>query len=111
MVAHWRKRDFSWNELFVKGVTKLFISLMAMICFNAIASIEGIPSEVKVYILLVGKMMNLFYILGSAFNNMFYITGGQMPPKVWMLRMKEFNKTLEPKSLLNTAKNETNTTE
>jgi hypothetical protein len=104
MWAHLKKKDFSWTELFTKALTKIGVSLLAMILFNAIAGVEGVgESGIKVYILLVGKLMNLFYITGSAFNNMFYITDKKFPPIAWMKRMKEFNTTLDTSKLTNSA--------
>jgi hypothetical protein len=110
MWAHLKKKDFSWSELFTKGLTKIGVSLLAMIMFNAIAGVEGVgESGIKVYLLLVGKLMNLFYITGSAFNNMFYITDKKFPPIAWMKRMKEFNTTLDTSKLTNSVNTNTTT--
>jgi hypothetical protein len=100
MWKHLKCKDFSFRELLTKALTKIGITFMAMVLFNAMAGIEGVgESGVKVYLLLVGKLMNLFYISGSAFNNMYYITGGKFPPIAWMDKMKEFDKTLDIEKL------------
>jgi hypothetical protein len=103
--AHLKKKDFSFTELFIKGLTKIAVSFVAMTLFNAIAGVEGVDDTgIKIYLLLVGKLMNLFYLAGSAFNNMYYVTDKQFPPLAWMKKVKEFNKTLDPKDLTSQSK-------
>lgn len=105
--AHIKKKDFDFSELFIKGLTKIAVSFVAFVLFNSIAGIEGVnDTGLKVYFLLVGKLMNIFYFAGSAFNNMFYITDKRFPPLAWMKKVKEFNKSLDPKSLTSQNQNE-----
>lgn len=93
---HYKTGDFSWTDLFTIALKKLSITFMAMLLFNGMVSIEGIEdSGIKVYLLIVGKLMNFWYLAGSAFNNMYYITDHKFPPYAWMKRMKDFNKTLD----------------
>jgi hypothetical protein len=104
--AHLKKKDFSFTELFTKGLTKIAVSFVAMTLFNAIAGVEGVDNTgLKVYLLLVGKLMNLFYLAGSAFNNMYYVTDKRFPPLAWMKKIKEFNKNLDVKELTSQSKN------
>jgi hypothetical protein len=102
MWKHLKAKDFSFHELFTKALTKIAISFLAMVLFNAMAGVEGIgETPIKIWLLMVGKLLNIIYISGSAFNNMYYITDKKFPPYAWISRMKEFNKTLDTSKLTN----------
>jgi hypothetical protein len=102
MWKHLKAKDFSFKELFTKALTKIAISFLAMVLFNAMAGVEGIgETPIKMWLLMVGKILNLTYISGSAFNNMYFITDKKFPPYAWISRMKEFNKTLDTSKLTN----------
>jgi hypothetical protein len=102
---HLKAKDFSFRELMTKAMTKIAISFLAMVLFNALAGMEGIDeSGIKVYLLMIGKLMNLIYLSGSAFNNIYFITEGKFPPIAWMNRMKNFNETLNPEKITQDSK-------
>lgn len=93
MLKHLKTHTFSFKELFLGLLEKIFVSAVGMILFNALGSIQGLEkNEVLLnYFKLVGKLINAFYVGGSAFNNLFLLTGGKFPPVGWMKRMKNFN--------------------
>lgn len=108
---HLKLHDFSFKELLTKALKKIVITLIAMILFNSLAGAEGIgDTGMKLWFLLVGKLISLFYIAGSAFNSMYIITDHKFPPYAWIKRMKDFNKTLDPKEFSNKKDDEENPT-
>jgi len=104
---HLKLKTFDWRRLYVGLLEKVFISFMGMIVFNIAGNVKELTEvdSLKTYLLLIGKLTNIFYVGGSAFNNMFIITGGKFPPVGWMERMKKFNQTASI-SALNEEKNE-----
>lgn len=96
MWKHWVQKTFDWTKMYKGLMTKIAISLIGMFLFNAFASIPELInfSEISVWIALTGKVMNIVYVGGSAFNNMFVLSGGKFPPVAFMQRFEKFNKTL-----------------
>lgn len=93
---HLKLRTFDFSLLMWGALTKLLASFLAMILFNGLAGAEGIgETGIKIYILLVGKLLVLLYVDGSAFVNMSIITKGKFPPKSWLSKIKGFNETLD----------------
>jgi len=93
---HLKIKNFSFKLMMYGLLIKITVSYFAMMVFNGFGTIEGISHlDVKIYILLVGKLTNFFYVAGSIFNNMYIITSGRFPPVGWMKRMKRFNETLD----------------
>lgn len=102
---HIKSKDFSFRELLTKALLKLMIGFFSMVIFNAMAGLEGISETgLRTYFLLVGKLLTMIYYAGSAFNSMYFITNGKFPPYAWISKMKEFNKTIDPKTFTNEAK-------
>ena len=100
MWKHLKLHTFSFSELLTKALTKIAVVVMAMVLFNAMAGVEGVgETGIKVYLLLIGKLMVMVYLSGSAFNNMYIITNGTFPPYSWMKRMKNFNESLDVNNL------------
>lgn len=100
VLKHLKLRDFSFRDLLTHACLKMFIGFAAMVVFNGFASIlEKDAQFIKTYFVMVGKLLTLVYYAGSAFNSMSVLTNGKFPPTAWMNRMKEFNKTLNPKTL------------
>jgi hypothetical protein len=99
---HLKLRDFSFRELLLKAMLKLFIGFASMVIFNGFSVIlEHDAAFIKTYFVLVGKLLTLVYYAGSASNSMSVLTNGKFPPTAWMNRMSEFTKTLNPKKLVN----------
>lgn len=99
---HLKNKTFDFSLLIWGALTKLFVSIMAMILFNALASAEGIgETGLRLYVLLIGKLLVLIYINGSAWYNMYFITKGKFPPVAWMKKMKGFNESLDPTTFTN----------
>lgn len=93
---HLKLKDFCWKQMMYGLLIKIAVSYLALMIFNGFGTIEGISHlDIKIYILLIGKLANFFYIAGSIFNNMYIITSGKFPPIGWMKRMKKFNETLD----------------
>lgn len=100
MFKHWKLKDFSFKDLVTHAMLKIGIGFASMLIFNAFGFVlQDDAAFVKTYFILVGKLLTLTYYAGSAFNSMSVLTGGKFPPLAWMERMKEFNKTLNPKTL------------
>jgi len=93
---HWEQKTFDWKRLYTGFIEKVFVSLIGMVMFNAVAGIKEFQEiqTLESWFVLTGKMMNLFYIGGSAFSSMYVITGGKFPPIGFMKRLKSFNETL-----------------
>lgn len=93
LMKHLKTHTFSWSELFLGMIEKVFVSAIAMVTFNALGSIKDLEKNetIMLYFTLIGKLLNAFYVGGSAFNNLYIITGGKFPPVGWMKRMKDFN--------------------
>ena len=106
VIKHLKLHTFDWAELF-KGVSvKIAITIMGMAVFKSLANFEEFDSlpSIRDYIILVGKIGNFLYIGGSAFNNMYIVTGGKFPPMAWMQRMKKFSNDLNVSSLVKESK-------
>lgn len=102
MLKHYKLKDFSFKELLTHALIKLVIAFASMVIFNGFAAVlEHDAAFLKTYFTMVGKLLTLTYYAGSAFNSMHTLTGGKFPPYAWIERMKEFNKTLDPKKLTN----------
>jgi hypothetical protein len=100
IAKHWKLNDFSFQDLVTHAMLKVGIGFASMVIFNGFAFVlQDDAAFLKTYFLLVGKLLTMTYYAGSAFNSMSVLTGGKFPPLVWMNRMKEFNKTLNPKAL------------
>lgn len=93
---HWEQKTFDWKRLYTGFLEKVFVSLIGMVLFNAVSSIKEFQEihDLERWFILTGKLMNLFYIGGSAFSSMYVITGGKFPPIGFMKRLKSFNETL-----------------
>jgi len=98
---HLKQRTFDWKRLYTGLIEKVGITFIGMVVFNLISDIKEWSHlvTVKEYIILVGKLTNLFYVAGSAFNSMYIITGGKFPPLGWMKRMHSFDDSLNPEDL------------
>lgn len=94
---HLLQRDFCWRRLYTGFLQKLVISFLGMTVFNVLGNLQELSEMdgLRAYLILCGKLVNIFYVGGSAFNNMFIITGGKFPPVGWMERMKNFNRTAD----------------
>jgi len=94
-IKHWKLRTFSFKLMFTGLMEKIFVSVIGMVLFNTIGSIPGLAlhQDVLNYVLIVGKLVNAFYVGGSAFNSLYIVSGGKFPPLGWMKRMKSFNLT------------------
>ena len=105
-IKHLKTHTFSPRELLTKALIKLVIGFFAMVIFNAMAGIEGMEElGLKFYFTIVGKLLTMVYYSGSAFNSMYIITNEKFPPYSFIKRMKEFNKTLNPKDLVGKQQN------
>jgi phage-related holin len=95
IVKHWMAHTFSFKELYTHLLLKLFVTIVGMALFNTLALVDsGDDAKVIVdYFKLAGKVFNAFYVGGSAFSNLFIITGGKFPPVGFMKRTKKFNDT------------------
>lgn len=105
---HWKNRTFDFKQLYFGLLTKVGISFLGMVLFNALSSVddlEAIPT-INSWLLLVGKIMNLVYVGGSAFSSMYIITGGKFPPVAFMNKLKKFNETLDISELSKNEKKE-----
>lgn len=100
---HLLQRDFCWRRLYTGFLQKMVISFLGMTVFNVLGNLQELSEMdgLRAYLILCGKLVNIFYVGGSAFNNMFIITGGKFPPVGWMERMKNFNRTADISQLTN----------
>lgn len=98
---HLKQHTFDWKRLYTGLIEKVGISMIGMIIFNSIGSIEELSklAGFKEWLVLVGKLTNVLYVGGSALNNLYVVSGGQFPPVGWMKRMKAFNSDLDLKEL------------
>lgn len=98
---HLKKKDFCWKRMYTGFLQKLVISFLGMTAFNVLGNVRELSEleGLRAYLILCGKLVNVFYVGGSAFNNMFIITGGKFPPVGWMERMKNFNRTADISAL------------
>lgn len=98
---HLKLHDFCFRRMYTGFITKFVISMLGMTAFNILGGVRELQDMdgLRGYIILVGKLINIFYVGGSAFNNMFVITGGKFPPVGWMERMKKFQTSLDIKDL------------
>jgi hypothetical protein len=87
---------FNWKKLYTGLMEKVFVSFAGMVIFNALSSVEQLEAlpEINSWFILTGKLMNLFYVGGSALSSMYVITGGKFPPVGFMQRLDKFNRTL-----------------
>ena len=97
MMKWWMRKQFDFRKMIIGLLEKVAISYFGMILFNGLGSISELQQhpDLRSYLVLVGKLAIFFYVAGSAFNNMFYITGVKFPPIGWMNRMKNFEETAD----------------
>ena len=95
MIKWYMRYKFDFKKMVVGLMEKVAISGFGMVLFNGIATIKELAMhpDLQSYLLIVGKLAIFIYVGGSAFNNMFFITGGKFPPVGWMNRMDSFEKT------------------
>ena len=93
----WKRHKFDWRAMAIGLWTKIAITYMGMVLFQGLGYIDEFANhpDIKSYFMLVGKMTVFFYVAGSAFNNMYYVTEGRFPPLGWMKRMKAFEETAD----------------
>lgn len=99
---HLKLHTFDFKECYTGFLTKVFISIVGMLLFNALSSInelEQLPA-INGYLLLVGKIMNIVYLGGSALSSMYVVSGSKFPPVAFMKRLKKFNNTLNVTDLV-----------
>lgn len=98
---HLKQKDFCWKRMYTGFLQKMVISFLGMTAFNVLGNVRELSEleGLRAYLILCGKLVNIFYVGGSAFNNMFIITGGKFPPVGWMERMKNFNRTTDISAL------------
>jgi hypothetical protein len=100
IAKHLKLNDFSFRALLLHAMLKIYIGFGAMLIFNAFGFVlQEDATIIKTYFVMVGKLLTMTYYAGSAFNSMSVLTNGKFPPISWMKRMREFNKTLNPKVL------------
>lgn len=97
MMKWWLRKQFDFRKMIIGLLEKVAISYFAMILFNGLGAITELKEhpDLRSYLVLVGKLAIFFYVAGSAFNNMYFITGGKFPPVGWMNRMKNFEETAD----------------
>ena len=106
MMKWWMRKQFDFKKMIIGLLEKVAISFFSLILFNGLGSISELQEhpDLRSYLVLVGKLAIFFYVAGSAFNNMFFITGGKFPPVGWMDRMKNFEKTADIDSFTDKSK-------
>lgn len=94
---HLKQHTFNFKLMFTGFIEKVGVTFLGMIVFNSLGAIQEWDKieTIRDYVVLVGKLVNLIYVAGSAFNSMFVITGGKFPPVGWMARMKKFNEDVD----------------
>ena len=104
---HLKLKDFSPKSLFMGMLEKVFISMIAMVLFNAMGHIQGLENNPQAldYFKLTGKLINASYIFGSALTSCYVITGGKFPPLGFMKRVKNFNATGQVDDLVKSSEN------
>ena len=97
MMKWWLRKKFDFRKMIIGLLEKVAISFFSMILFNGLGAITELQQhpDLRSYLVLVGKLAIFFYVTGSAFNNMYFITGGKFPPVGWMNRMKNFEQTAD----------------
>jgi len=88
--------------LLIGLATKLGVSYVVVQVFQALSSppeLVGSP-DVRNYFILTWKLLVMTYPAISAFNNIFYLTGGKFPPVWWMKNQAEYQKTGNLKKIL-----------
>lgn len=95
MMKWWIRYKFDFKKMVIGLMEKVAISGFGMVLFNGLGTIRELAMhpELQSYLLIVGKLAIFFYVAASAFNNMFFITGGKFPPVGWMNRMNKFEST------------------
>ncbi len=101
MRKHWKLHDFSFKALCTGFAEKLFLVWAVYIVCNAVTQITELQEYEQVVngFRLLSKLVISVYIGGSAFNNVYVISGGRFPPLGWMKRMRSFNITGNPSDL------------
>lgn len=104
MWKHWKEHNFSFKELYTHLLQKVFVSIVGMTLFNTLAQLDsgGDAKVIVDYFKLVGKVFNALYVGGSAFSNLYIITGGKFPPVGFMKRLKKFNESADVTDLTKT---------
>jgi phage-related holin len=97
MYKWWLRHKFDFKAMAVGLITKVFIAYIGMMLFQSMGMIDELEhhADIQSYLLLIGKMTVFFYVAGSAFNNLYYISGGKFPPIGWMKRMKAFEESAD----------------
>lgn len=97
---HWKKHDFNFKRLFTRALLKLSLSFAAMVLTNAFISLPQIVDTPPAnWFMFTMQMLNLVWIAGSAWTSCYYISNQTFPPKAFMERMENFNKSLNVKDL------------
>jgi len=100
IVKHFKNKTFDFKKLFTGFMTKVFVSELSMMLFNILSIINGGDTFTN-WILFTGMLLSFVYVGGSAFLNLYDISGGKFPPVSFMNRFEKFNETLDVKDLMN----------
>ena len=93
-------RDFTWRKNITGIAVKIGLVVAVGFLFEGLNEIIHKQSVVKDYLTITTRMIVFFYPAGSAFGNSSVLSGGKFPPSAWMIRLKSFQKNLDPKDLM-----------
>jgi len=93
--------DFSFRKNITGICVKVGLVVAIGMLFEGLNHIITKQSIIKDYLIVTTRLMVFLYPAGSAFSNSSKITGGKFPPGVWLLKLKEFQKNLDPAELGN----------
>lgn len=98
VMKYWKINEFSFKNMLIGLMIKVAVAYGGMLMFLAFQSLDpGIASE---WFGLIAKFTVLLYPAGSAFSNMYIITGGKFPPVGFMKKLKSFNDSLSPSDVV-----------
>jgi hypothetical protein len=84
-------RDFSFKAMATGFITKMVIIVSAGYLFEGLNTLMVEQSVFRDYTIMIMRLMIFLYPAGSAFGNMYEMTGQKFPPVGFMNKLKQFS--------------------
>lgn len=101
-LKHWLiDDDFTLKDNLIGLVRKLGLVVAMGFLFEGLNIILKEQNLIKEYLNVVTRLIVFLYPAVSAFGNSSELSGGKFPPKAWIDKLQNFQKSLKPKDLMN----------
>lgn len=97
----WKARDFDWKLLGWGMSLKILLAILGGGLFEVLPHFIKSGNIASDALMIALRLSVFMWPAGSAWMNMSALTGGKFPPTGWLKWQKNFNETLDFKSLRN----------